>query len=756
MSKPQAEGRAARLLVVEDNRLQAEALRSVLRSAGFSVEVAFSGEEALEWFGRETFDLVVTDILLPGMSGYDLCRAIKDGAAGPRPADLPAAVPQVRAPLSHEGALPAAGRAPLNVPVILLTALNEPLDILRGLQSGADNFITKPFEPDYLIGRIRNFLDNQALRAEGKLRIGVEVWFLGHKVTLSPDRTQILDLLVSTFEGILQANRELQKREQELAEARARADDYARRLEDRVRSTEGMYHRLMEQANDAILLLSPGGEVLEANRRAAELLGRRAADLVGTPFVDLVHPGEREAARQDLEQLRAAGAVRADGRCLVAAGGREVRVDFSASLVDVGAARVEGGGGRGEGKENPPPAPVVLAIAHDVTARMHLEEQLRGAQKLEAIGRLAGGVAHDFNNLLTIITASSDILLSRTDDERTRDLLREIQRAGDRAAGLTRQLLMFSRKQVTEPRILDLNVVVADTERMLRRLIGEDVSLTTVLNPRLGRIKADAGQIEQVLMNLAVNARDAMPRGGKLSITTADVGLDEDHARAHPEVRPGPYVMLAVRDTGVGMDEATKTRLFEPFFTTKGPGKGTGLGLATVYGIIKGAGGHVEVESEPGHGTTFKVYLPRREEEALANRPSHQGLSRAPVGHETILLAEDEDAVRAITRHVLQMCGYVVLEADTGEEAIRVASEYSGPIDLLLTDVVMPGMGGRELAEHLTAARPDVRVLYLSGYTDDAIVRHGVLEAETAFLQKPFTPTILAQKVREVLDSERH
>src|SRR5229473_2598307 len=464
-----------------------------------------------------------------------------------------------------------------------------------------------------------------------------------------------------------------------------------RTAEAALRESEERYRTLVEGVRDIIFALSPEGTIASLNPAFETIAGWRREEWVGQPFERLVHP-------EDLP---------------------------------VG----------------------ILGIGRDVTERVQLEQQLRQAQKMEAVGRLAGGIAHDFNNILTAITGYADLLLEdlAATDPRRQDA-DEIHKAADRAAGLTRQLLAFSRQQVMQPTVLEVNKLVSDLEKMLHRLLGEDVELSTRLAPTTGRVKADPGQLEQVIMNLAVNARDAMPNGGKLTLETGNVNLDEAYAADHYPARAGPFVMLAVSDTGTGMSEETQAHMFEPFFTTKEKGKGTGLGLATVYGIIKQSGGFIWVYSEVGHGTTFKLYLPRVEE--LAERASQpaQAPARAARGTETVLVVEDEAPVRSVARQVLERHGYTVLEAPSAEAALDIVTRYSGAIHLLLTDVVMPGLNGRELANRLAGLRPDAKVIFMSGYTDDAVTRHGVLEPGSAYVQKPFTPDAIARKVREVLD----
>ncbi len=521
----------------------------------------------------------------------------------------------------------------------------------------------------------------------------------------------------------------------ELREAEARRA--RRETERRLRESETRFRRLAESDVIGIAVAELSGRVLEANDAFLRIVGRSRDDLDGggVDALEMTPPEWMAATRIAADQLRARGAAPPVEKVYVRKDGSRVPVLVARAMLD-------------EGR--------YISLCLDLSERKRLEEQLRRAQKMDAIGALAGGVAHDFNNLLSVILGYANMLLvDLTAGDPLYADLEEIRRAGERAADLTRQLLAFSRQQVLQPRVLDLNQVVTGMQRMLRRLLREDIDLSLLLAPSVGKILADPGQAEQVIMNLVVNACDAMPLGGKVSIETENVRLDAEYAAQHDDVVPGDHVLVAVTDTGTGMDGATLARIFEPFFTTKEKGKGTGLGLSTVFGIVKQSGGHIGVYSEPGVGTTFKIYFPRTDVRAEVASSPPPASSLTLRGSETILLVEDEEQVRALLRTVLRRYGYNVLEAQNGGEAFLVCEKFGATIHLLVTDVVMPRMSGRELAERLAPARPQMRVLYISGYTENSVVHHGVLESGIAFLQKPVTPEALARKVREVLDTPR-
>jgi two-component system cell cycle sensor histidine kinase/response regulator CckA len=510
---------------------------------------------------------------------------------------------------------------------------------------------------------------------------------------------------------------------------------HRKHAEEELRQSEERYRDLVENAHDIIYTHDLEGNYTSINAAAEQITGYTREEALRMNITQTVPPEQLETVRQMIVRKLAGDRMTSYELEIIAKDGRRIPVEVNTALI------IQDGVAVG-----------IQGIARDVTERKKLEHQLRQSQKMEAIGLLAGGVAHDFNNLLTAIIGYTDLTIRRlrNDDPLQRNL-EEIRKAGDLAASLTRQLLAFSRKQILQPRILDLNSVVAEMGRMLRRLIGEDIELRTVLRQDLGKIKADPGQIEQVIMNLAINARDAMPSIGKLTIETQAVTFAEELADQPFAVSPGSYVKLLVTDTGIGMDEETVARIFEPFFTTKESGRGTGLGLSTVYGIIKQSGGYILVHSNVGRGTTFTVYLPQIDTGPDEYKPNTT-IEDPLQGDETILLVEDEDTVRRTVSKILAMYGYEVLEAQNGRSALQLCELYRKPIDLLLTDVVMPEMSGRELANRLASQHPEMKVLYMSGYTDDVIVHHGVLDQGTEFIQKPFTPDVLARRVRDVLD----
>ena len=687
--------KTVRVLVVEDSPTQAQELAWLLESEGFAVDIARNGEEGFARCQEAQYELVLSDVVMPGIDGYELCRRLKADAKTQR------------------------------IPVVLLTSLAEPMDVIRGLECGADNFLTKPYDAAYLIGRVRRLLGDLALRGERKVAVGVEVLLLGRKFTINSDREQMLDLLMSTFEEVL----------------RSRQREYETKLTEQ---TLRESHRLLQSALDAlpeqIAIVQHNGSIVAANAAFRSSLGD--AGVVGLPYIDV--------------WKRAFGALPEDTDQLVT-GIREVHegvrqsfaLEYSVTLAKEQrwfALRASPFPDRGER---------LLAIENqDITVRKRLETQLRHSQKMEAIGQLAGGIAHDFNNLLAVIQSYGQFLVQDIDaaDSKRGDV-EQILLAAEAATGLTRQLLAFSRQQVLKPEVLDPNAVIRELEKMLRRVIGEDMEYVAVLDPGIGRVRADVGQLQQILMNLVVNARDAMPSGGKLTLETCNFVLDDEYARLHEGVSAGEYVAISVTDTGIGMDAETQLRIFEPFFTTKVVGRGTGLGLSTVYGIVQQSGGHIWVYSEPGRGTTFRIYLPLVDEPTAGTR---RVLPVQPVGgHETVLVVEDNDAVRTAISRILRRAGYDVLEAEGATDARALCSDSARAIHLLITDVVMPQVSGPDLAIELSALRPELRVLFMSGYSGNAITRHGVLREGLMFLQKPFSPASVTHAVREVLASPK-
>lgn len=517
-----------------------------------------------------------------------------------------------------------------------------------------------------------------------------------------------------------------------------------KRAEEALRESEERYRSLVETAKDAIFTLSLEGTITSLNLAFETLTGWLRAEWIGKKFSSMVHPDDLPSAMDSFKSI-----LDGDTPPMI-----ELRILTKSGEYRIGEFEVTPKIQNGR-------VVSISGIARDITERKRsemekaaLEEQFLQSQKMEAIGLLAGGVAHDFNNLLTVISGHCELsFLGLKERDPLRGNIEEIKRAADRAAILTGQLLAFSRRQILELKVLDLNSILRDIGKMLCRVIGEEIELVTLLEENLGKVKINSGQIEQVILNLAVNAKDAMPDGGKLIIETANVEFEEEYGHSQISMKPGRYVRLSVSDTGTGMPPEVKERIFEPFFTTKERGKGTGLGLSTTYGIVNQSEGYISVYSELGLGTTFKVYLPRVDAsaEVLEGKVKEKG---PPSGRETVLLVEDEQMVRKLTVQFLRKYGYVVLEAAHGGDALLLCERHRGPVHLMVTDVVMPGINGRELAQRLRSLRPEMKVLYMSGYTDNAILHHGVLEGGEDYVQKPFSMEVLARKVREALDKD--
>jgi PAS domain S-box-containing protein len=684
-----------RALIVDDHPENLYLLRAILEAHGFAVDEARHGAEALTRARLQLPDIVVSDLLMPVLDGYTLLR--------------------------HWRADDRLKRIPF---VVYTATYTEPRDERLAMTLGADAFLVKPAEPDVIIGVVRDVLGK---KDRGELPSGAETSLEERELLEEYNEVLVRKLEKKDLEAD-RVNRDLRS---EIAERR--------RTEEKLRDSEERFRATFEQAAVGIAHVGADGRFLRVNDRLCQMTGFTRDELQAMTFVDLTVPDDRpegdEARREMLAETRTDFSAEQRYR---RKGGGELWGNIHTTLVR---------------DEHGAPAYFITVII-DITDRKTLEEQLRQSQKMEAVGRLAGGVAHDFNNLLTIVSGHSEMLLARgTLAPADRESIEAVREAGERASALTRQLLSFSRQMVMQPQVLDLNTSVEASGKLLRRLIGEDVVLTTVLSPGIGRVKVDPSQLDQVLMNLAVNARDAMPEGGRLTIETKSIVLTEGYVTSHLDCKTGPHAMLSITDTGIGIPLEILPRIFEPFFTTKDVGKGTGLGLPVVFGIIQQSQGGIHVYSEPGKGTTVRIYLPVVAGELTAAVEAAPNVDVR--GNETVLIVEDEPGVRRLALMSLKPHGYDVITATDGHDALRVAEAQGHPIDLVLTDVVMPGLSGPELAEGLRLRFPHVGILFMSGYAEDAVVRHGLLEAGVAFIQKPYTPIELARKVRQVLDDRR-
>jgi two-component system cell cycle sensor histidine kinase/response regulator CckA len=688
---------SATILLIDDNPADLAVLTHALTAHGLRILVAQRGESGIAIARHVQPDLILLDVQLPGIDGFATCREL------------------------------CADPTTQSIPVLFMTVRVEAADKLKGFRAGAVDYITKPFEEAEVLARVKTHLRLRHLAQSLETQNGQ---LQSAQASLRTANEELERRVLERTAELVRANQNL---EAQIAE-RQRAEAALVVERNRLRT-------LIDNLPDLIYVKDTAGRFVVANAAMIAYLGASTEEeLQGRADID-IFPGD--VARQhyaDEQAILQTGKPLVNREELSVEGGSGPQKWWLTTKVPVRDMRGEITG--------------LVGVKRDITLYKRLEAQLLQAQKMEGIGRLAGGIAHDFNNLLTVISGHIDLICDTlSPDAPLYSDLQVMRDAADRATTLVRQILIFARKQLLSPQILDLSALVHNLHRLLLRLIGEDVELVVLSAPDIWSVKADTSQIEQVLVNLAVNARDAMPDGGKLTIEIANVVLDEGYAQEHVDVSPGHYVLLAVSDTGTGMSPELIAQVFEPFFTTKELGKGTGLGLATCYGIVKQHGGHIWVYSEVGQGSTFKVYLPaiRGEDDKL--RETAQGADAADdsSGGETVLLVEDEEAVRRLAGRVLRQIGYMVLEASDGADALRVAAAHGSGIDLLLTDVVLPQLGGTLLADQLRKADPHLKVLFMSGYTDRTIVHHSLLDQDAAFIQKPFTPALLKRKVRHVL-----
>jgi len=755
------------ILVVDDDPTTRMLMRESLQTAGFKVREAKDGEEAIREYHRQKPDMVLMDVVMPKLDGYQVCETIRNLSGGDE------------------------------VPILMATSLEDMESINRAYEVGASDFVTKPINWMLLPHRVRymvrsgktyqkfrisearnqalldaipdlmcrvnaegRFLEIRPARASAKFA-GVEYADQRHLRDFLPEdhvshalktiREALYTLQTQQYEFVLPMDGALAHFEARVVasgenEVMAIVRDITRRkqMEESLRCSEERFRSLIENATDLITILDEKGQFTYSSPAVERVIHFPPDGLVGRSIEEFVYEDDIPTLRNSLALARSGPGQShfANIRFSTAEGMWRTMETICMSVRD--------------GDEQMS----IIVNSRDITERLvtesalrESEEQLRQSQKMEAIGRLAGGVAHDFNNLLTAILGYGQILDERLQaDGQSCDEIQEVLKAGTRASTLTRQLLTFSRKEVNQPKVIDLNNITTEMEKMLRRLLGEDVDLETRLAPDLEKVLVDPGQMEQVVMNLAVNARDAMPGGGTLVIETENVSFDETYSRMDLEIKPGEYVMLAVSDNGIGIEPEHLNKIFEPFYTTKDEGKGTGLGLSTVYGIVKQHHGYIWTYSEVEAGTAFKIFLPKTEQRRVSVHHKLGDPNRDLLGSETVLIAEDEEWVRTLVRKCLEKQGYMVLEAENGEHALVIHDRYKGQIHLLLSDVVMPKMNGVDLAEKLSEKRPETRVVFMSGYTDHAALRHGRLQQGMAFLQKPFTVRDLALRVRDELD----